>query len=96
MASDIAEEVQFYENPPPLRRDALTRKINRILQRGTTKDKPRCDAPRTVRTKQMKKTVKRLIHLARGQSQREVVSDLKCNNMKVERTSVRRIIKELN
>ena len=96
MASDIADEVQSYENPPPLRRDALRRKINRILQRGTTKDKPRCGAPRTVRTEQMKKTVKRLIHLARGQSQRKVVSDLKRNNIKGERTSVRRIIKELN
>lgn len=96
MAPDIADELQSYENPPPLRRDALRRKVNRILQRGTTKDKPRCGAPRSVRTEQTRKTVKRLIHLARGQSQRKVVSDLKRNNIKCERTSVRRIIKELN
>ena len=34
MACDIANEIQSYENPPRLRRDALRRKINRILQRG--------------------------------------------------------------
>ena len=35
------------------------------------KDKTRCGAPRTVRTKQLKKTVKRLLHLTRGQSQKK-------------------------
>ncbi|CAF1385316.1 unnamed protein product [Rotaria sordida] len=48
MASNIADEIQSYENPPSLRRDALRRKINRILQRGTMKDRSRCGAPRTV------------------------------------------------
>ncbi|CAF4655107.1 unnamed protein product [Rotaria sp. Silwood2] len=93
MACDIADEVQSYENPPRLRRDALRRKINRILRRGTIKDKPRCGAPRTVRTKQLKKTVKRLLHLTRGQSQRKVVSYLKRNNIKGEKTSVQRVTK---
>ncbi|CAF3138914.1 unnamed protein product [Rotaria sp. Silwood2] len=93
MACDIADEVQSYENPPRLRRDALRRKINRILRRGTIKDKPRCGTPRTVRTKQLKKTVKRLLHLTRGQSQRKVVSYLKRNNIKGEKTSVQRVTK---
>jgi hypothetical protein len=96
MACDIANEVQSYENPRRLRRDVLRIKINRILQRGTMKDKTRCGAPRTVRTKQSKKTVKRLLHLTRGQSQRKVVSYLKRNNIKGEKTSVQRVIKELN
>ncbi|CAF1533787.1 unnamed protein product [Adineta steineri] len=94
-ASDIADEVQSYANPPLLSRDTLRRKINRILHRGTIKDKPGRGGPRTVRTEQMKNVVKRLVHLTRGQSQRKVVAELKRNNIKGEKTSVQRIIKEL-
>ncbi|CAF5040369.1 unnamed protein product [Rotaria socialis] len=81
MASNIADEIQSYENPPPLCRDALRRKINRILQRGTIRDKLKRSPPRTVRTEQLKKAVKRLLHLKVGQSQREVVLDLQRSNI---------------
>ncbi|CAF3056725.1 unnamed protein product [Rotaria socialis] len=96
MTSNIADEIQSYENPPPLSRDALRRKINRILQRGTIRDKLKRSPPRTVRTEQLKKAVKRLLHLKVGQSQRKVVLDLQRNNIQGKRTSVQRIIKELN
>ncbi|CAF1042510.1 unnamed protein product [Rotaria sordida] len=59
MAADIADEIQSYENPLSLHHDALRRKISRILQRGTIKDRSRCGAPRTVRIEQLKKAVKR-------------------------------------
>ncbi|CAF1445648.1 unnamed protein product, partial [Rotaria sordida] len=55
MAADIADEIQSYENPLSLHHDALRRKISRILQRGTIKDRSRCGAPRTVRIEQLKK-----------------------------------------
>ncbi|CAF1239863.1 unnamed protein product [Rotaria sordida] len=55
MAVNIVDELQSYENPPPLSRDAFTRKRNRILQRGTVKDRPKCGAPITVRTENFKK-----------------------------------------
>lgn len=96
MAANIADEMQSYEKPPPLHRDALRRKINRILQRGTIKNRSRCGAPRTVRTEQLKKTIKRLLHLKKGQSQRKVVFELQRHNIKGKRTSVQRTIKELN
>ena len=57
MEADIADELQSYENPPSLHRDALGRKMSRILQRGTIKDRSTCGAPRTVRTEQLKKAV---------------------------------------
>ena len=53
-AANIADEIQSYENPPSLNRNALRRKINRILQRETLKDRSRCRAPRTVRTEPFK------------------------------------------
>jgi hypothetical protein len=96
MIANIVDEIQSYENPPSLHRDALRRKINRILQRGTIKDRSRCVVPRTVRTEQLKKTVKWLIYLKNGQSQRKVVSELQRNNIGDKRTSVQRTIKELN
>ena len=53
--ANIDDKLQSYENPPPLCRNSLKRKINRILQRGIIKDRSRCGAPRTVRTEQFKK-----------------------------------------
>ncbi|CAF0915595.1 unnamed protein product [Didymodactylos carnosus] len=74
----------------------LSRKINRILQRRTIKNRSRCGAPRTVRTEQSKKKVKQLLHLKKRQSQRKVVFGLQRHNIKGKRTSVQRTIKELN
>ncbi|CAF3943111.1 unnamed protein product [Rotaria sp. Silwood1] len=81
MAADIADEIQSYENPPSLRRDALRREISRILQRARIKDRSRCDAPLTVRTEQLKKAIKRLIYLKNGQSERKVIFELQRNNI---------------
>ena len=93
--ANIADEVKSYEKPPSLHRHALRRKINRILERGTIKDKSRCGAPRTVRTEELKKEVKRLIYLKKGQSQRKVVFELQRNNIASKRTSMQRMINEL-
>ncbi|CAF1326947.1 unnamed protein product [Didymodactylos carnosus] len=82
MAANIADEIQTYENPPSLHRGALRRKINWILQRGRIENRSRCGAPRTVRTEQLKKTVKRLLHLKKGQSQRKVVFELQRHKVK--------------
>ena len=39
-ASKIYNELKSYENAPKLRRASLVRKINKILKRGTVKNKP--------------------------------------------------------
>ncbi|CAF1378214.1 unnamed protein product [Rotaria sordida] len=38
MVANIADELQSFENPLPLRRDTLRRKINRILENETRKN----------------------------------------------------------
>lgn len=48
MASNIATEIQSYENSPPLPRDGLRREINRILQTRTIKDTLKRGPPRIV------------------------------------------------
>jgi hypothetical protein len=40
MPADIANELQSHEIPEKLNRNALRRKINRVLERGTIKNKP--------------------------------------------------------
>jgi hypothetical protein len=90
IASNIPDQIESYENPHSLRRDASSRKINRILQRRTTRDRSRCGAPKTVQTEQFKKTVKRLVHLKKGPSQRKIVFDLQRKNVPCKKTSIRR------
>ena len=90
-----ATELQSYENTPELSRDALRRKINRALKRGTIKDKPGRGAKRTITTDRFKKNVKKLIHLKKGQNPRKVVVKLQSKGVPCKRTSVRKAIKEL-
>jgi hypothetical protein len=91
----IATELESYEVKPVIPRTALRWKINSILKRGTIKDKTRSGAPRTVRTLRFQQTVKKLIKLKKGQSQRKVTAKLKQINIKTSRTTVQRAIKDL-
>ncbi|CAF3929933.1 unnamed protein product [Rotaria sp. Silwood1] len=77
MAADIADEIQSYENPPSLRRDALRREISRILQRARIKGRSRCDAPLTVRTEQLKKAIKRKNDVIYAEDPSEIPVDLR-------------------
>lgn len=94
-SSEIANQLQSYQNAPTLKRKSLVQKITRALKRKSIKDKPRTGAPRTVRTQRFKEVVKKTIRLKKYLSQRKVVVKLQSQNIKGKRTSVRRVIKEL-
>lgn len=93
--SDIANELQSFENPETLSRRVLREKIRRALIRGSIKDKPGRGAKRTVVTKNFKKAVKKLIYLKRKKGQRTVVKELKRKNIRGGLYSVNKAIKEI-
>jgi len=93
--SDIANELQSFENPETLSRRVLREKIRRALIRGSIKDKTGRGAKRTVVTKNFKKAVKKLIYLKRKKGQRTVVKELKRKNIRGGLYSVNKAIKEI-
>ncbi|CAF1413546.1 unnamed protein product [Rotaria sordida] len=80
MLSNIADEIQSYENPSPLCRDTLRRKINPILPKETIEE-----------SSEMIDTFKK-----RDKVKEKVMFYLQRNNIECIRTSVQRTIKELN
>lgn len=92
--ADIAAAVSSYEKKPKLKRDALRRKINRILKRGTAKRKIHIRV-KTVRTEEFKVKVKQLIKLKKGRSQRKVTETLQNQDIKCSRRTVGRAIDDL-
>ncbi|CAF1037217.1 unnamed protein product [Rotaria sordida] len=58
--ANITDELQSFENPFPLRRNALRRKINRILGKETVKDRPKYGVPKTIQTGQFQKNSKKI------------------------------------
>ena len=93
--ADIATTIESYEVKPNLTRDALRRKVNRILKRKTVADRPGRGRKVTIVTEQFKKKVKKAIFLKKGQSQRNVVAKLKKKGIRGKLTSVNKAIKKL-
>jgi hypothetical protein len=90
--SDIADELQNSDCPPPQTRRALVRFINYTIKRGTVDVKRRSGRPRTTRTKRFISLVKQNTENKRKQSTRRTNRSIKKEQLKSSYGSVRRAL----
>ena len=90
-ASDITRFVFNSERPPQCKRRSFERSVQRAIQRGTVKDKPRSGAPRRARTQANITRITRKIKNKKCVSIRDAADMFKGT---VSQTSVFRVIKE--
>ncbi len=67
----IARFIQNSDNPPHLKYKSIYKRVSRILERGTIRDKKRSGWPITVTTSEFRKNVDKCIRLKKNASIRK-------------------------
>ncbi|CAF1426068.1 unnamed protein product [Rotaria sordida] len=88
MVANIADELQSFENPLPLRRDTLRRKINRILENETVKDRPKLCQQKAVSYLQRKNID------SKRTSVRRIIEELKLKPFKLRKVEKLTVLNE--